>query len=110
MFKARKLNKEYSIDAKDKNKYLKAGYDVYSEDGTVEYAENKTVSYEEYIELKNKLETLNTGVDIETLESENESLKGTIETLESEKTTLTEKVEKLEKEIETLKKKNKEEK
>lgn len=55
--KAKKENKVYEVDKTTKDKYIKAGYDIYNDEGKlIENGKNKTVSYKEYEELKNKLE------------------------------------------------------
>lgn len=55
--KAKKENKVYEVDKTTKNRYVKAGYDIYNDEGKlIENGKNKTVSYKEYEELKNKLE------------------------------------------------------
>ncbi len=72
--KATKGNKTYSIDEKDKQRYVDAGYDIQDETGKViAYGRGKTVSYEEYEKLK---------AENEALKAENEKLKA--ETVETE--------------------------
>lgn len=57
--KAVKENKEYFIDDSQKGFYLTQGFDIYGDDGELlEVAHGKTVSYEEYAELQEKLEAL----------------------------------------------------
>lgn len=57
--KARKENKVYVVDKVTKDRYVKAGYDIYDDNGKIiEYGKNKTVSYEEYEKVKKELEEL----------------------------------------------------
>ena len=57
--KAVKENKEYFIDDSQKGFYLTQRFDIYGDDGELlEVAHGKTVSYEEYAELQEKLEAL----------------------------------------------------
>lgn len=57
--KAIKENKVYTVDKTTKERYLKAGYDIYDENGKIiENAKNKTVPYDEYEKIKNELEEL----------------------------------------------------
>lgn len=60
---AKKLNRVYTIDENDKNKYLKNGFDIINEKGEViENAITKTIAYSEHNkiveELKAQVETL----------------------------------------------------
>lgn len=55
--KAKKENKVYEVDKTTKDKYVKAGYDIFDDEGNiVENAKNKTVSYVEYEKIKKELE------------------------------------------------------
>jgi len=57
--RAVKENKEYFIDDSQKGFYLTQGFDIYGDDGELlEAAPGKTVSYDEYAALQNKLEAL----------------------------------------------------
>lgn len=57
--KARKENKVYEVDKTTKDRYIKAGYDIYDDEGKlIENAKNKTVSYEEYEKIKKELEEI----------------------------------------------------
>lgn len=57
--RAVKENKEYFIDDSQKGFYLGQGFDIFNDDGDlVEAAPGKTVSYEEYAALQEKLEAL----------------------------------------------------
>ena len=57
--RAVKENKEYFIDDSQKGFYLTQRFDIYGDDGELlEVAHAKTVSYEEYAELQEKLEAL----------------------------------------------------
>ena len=55
--KAKKENKVYEVDKITKDRYVKAGYDIYDDDNElIENGKNKTVSYEEYEKIKIELE------------------------------------------------------
>lgn len=57
--RAVKENKEYFIDDSQKGFYLTQGFDIYGDDGgLLEAAPGKTVSYDEYAALREKLEAL----------------------------------------------------
>ena len=57
--RAVKENKEYTIEESQKGFYLGQGFDIYNDDGDlVEAGAGKTVSYEEYVALQEKLEAL----------------------------------------------------
>lgn len=57
--RAVKENKEYFIDDSQKGFYLAQGFDIYGDDGELlEAARGKTVPYEEYAALQEKLEAL----------------------------------------------------
>lgn len=57
--KAVKENKEYTIEESQKGFYLGQGFDIFNDDGDlVEAGAGKTVSYEEYAALQEKLEAL----------------------------------------------------
>lgn len=65
--KATKGNKVYTIDETQKAMYQAQGYDILDNEGKViQYGAGKSVSYEEYKELEDK---------IAKLEKENEKLK-----------------------------------
>ncbi|MDD7740685.1 MAG: hypothetical protein SOT28_01565 [Fusicatenibacter sp.] len=65
--RAVKGNKEYSIDEKMKKSYQDSGYDIYDDNGAlIAYGRGKTVPYEEYEKLAEKLKAA---------EKENEELK-----------------------------------
>lgn len=76
--KARKENKVYTIETEsEKQRYLKAGYDIYDENGKiVAYSPLKKVAYSEYARL----------------EAENKILHERIAELEAEQTVRTEAV------------------
>lgn len=58
MFEARKDNKVYTIDERQKDAYLKQGFDIYKDGKVIEYTPLKTIKYSEHIkaieELKEK--------------------------------------------------------
>ncbi|WP_291649925.1 hypothetical protein [Clostridium sp.] len=57
--KATRGNKVYTIDETQKSMYQAQGYDITEDDGTViEYGAGKTVSYEEYKALEEKIAKL----------------------------------------------------
>ena len=57
--RAVKENKEYTIEESQKGFYLGQGFDIYDDAGDlVEAGAGKTVSYEEYVALQEKLEAL----------------------------------------------------
>ena len=57
--KAVKENKEYFIDDSQKGLYLTQGFDIYGDDGELlDAAPGKTVAYDVYAALQNKLEAL----------------------------------------------------
>ena len=56
---AKKANKQYTIDEKQKAFYQTSGFDIYDDKGQlIEYGKGKTVSIEEYEKLKAELEAL----------------------------------------------------
>lgn len=60
--KAIKGNKVYDITEAEKKRYLADGFDIKNDDGAViAYGQGKTVSYEEYMKLKNEVERLKAG-------------------------------------------------
>lgn len=93
--KARKENKVYSITTEqEKQRYLKAGYDVYSDDGKLmEYSPQKKVSYGRYDALRKengalKEERLALRAGYETLRNENDTLREEIAALKEENSIL----------------------
>lgn len=90
--KARKENKVYSITTEqEKQRYLKAGYDIYSDNGKLmEYSPQKKISYSQY----------------DALLKENEALKKERLALRSQYDALRENAEALEAEVAALKAKN----
>lgn len=65
--KAVKGNKVYTIDESQKNSYLKQGFDITEDNGTIiDYGAGKTIDYKKYKELEDKYAAL---------ESENINLK-----------------------------------
>lgn len=57
--KAVKENKEYTIEESQQGFYLAQGFDIYGDDGELlETAHGKTVPYDEYAALQEKLEAL----------------------------------------------------
>ena len=62
--KAKKGNKVYTINPKEKNAFLKAGYDVYEDDGKlISYGAGKTIALEKYDALKEENKKLREQVD-----------------------------------------------
>lgn len=55
--RARKGNKSYIVDEATKAQYLKAGFDIFSDEGELlESGKGKTVSYEQYLAVKKALD------------------------------------------------------
>lgn len=73
--KAVKENKVYRIEKEvDKQRYLKLGYDIYSDEGElVEHSPLKKIAYGKYAELEKKVADLEKENDV--LKAENENLK-----------------------------------
>lgn len=47
--KAKKENKVYTIDEREKKRYLEEGYDIYADDGKIlEHSPKKMIKYSEY--------------------------------------------------------------
>lgn len=86
--KAKKENKVYEVDKTTKDRYIKAGYDIYNDDGElIENAKNKTVSYEEYEKIKKELEKANK------VPNNAKNLKEQCDKIENEKAELEKKLE-----------------
>lgn len=73
--KAVKENKVYRIEREsEKQRYLKAGYDIYSDEGVLmEHSPMKKIEYGKYAELEKNVEELRK--ENEDLRKENKSLK-----------------------------------
>lgn len=72
--KATKGNKVYTIDETQKAMYQAQGYDIVDDEGkVVQYGAGKTVSYEEYKALEEKVSKLEE--DNKSLKKENKELK-----------------------------------
>ena len=57
--KAVKTNKVYNITETEKQRYINEGFDICDDNGVViEYGRGKSVPFEDYLELKKKLEEL----------------------------------------------------
>ena len=57
--KAVKGNKVYTITEQEKKSYISRGFDILDDNGnTVAYGSGKTVSYDEYVKVKEELEKL----------------------------------------------------
>ncbi|MDM0721932.1 hypothetical protein ACV3VS_09950 [Clostridium perfringens] len=81
--KAIKENKVYTITESEQNFYKQQGYDIVNDEGEViERGAGKSISYEEYIKLKDELDTLKDELD--TLKDENYTLKQENEKLKEE--------------------------
>lgn len=76
--KAVKENKVYRIEKEvDKQRYLKLGYDIYSDEGElVEHSPLKKIAYGKYAELEKKVADLEK--ENEALKVENEDLKNSL--------------------------------
>ena len=55
MFEARKDNKVYTIDARQKDAYLKQGFDIYEGGKIIEYTPLKTIKYSDHVKVVNEL-------------------------------------------------------
>lgn len=55
MLEARKENKVYTIDERQKDAYLKQGFDIYKNGKVIEYTPLKTIKYSDHI---NKIKEL----------------------------------------------------
>ncbi|EGT0680542.1 hypothetical protein QTI42_07815 [Clostridium perfringens] len=72
--KAIKQNKVYTITETEKSYYVAQGYDILNDEGEViERGAGKSISYEEYLKLKDELDPLKD--ENYTLKQENEKLK-----------------------------------
>lgn len=72
--KASRGNKVYTIDKVQKNYYKEQGYDILDDEGNIiEYGAGKSVSYENYRELENQLNSLKE--ENKKLKAENKKLK-----------------------------------
>lgn len=72
--KAIKENKVYTITESEQNFYKQQGYDIVNDEGEViERGEGKSISYEEYLKLKDENYTLKQ--ENEKLKEENKKLK-----------------------------------
>ncbi len=72
--KAIKENKVYTITESEQNFYKQQGYDIVNDKGEViERGAGKSISYEEYLKLKDELDPLKE--ENQTLKQENEKLK-----------------------------------
>lgn len=56
--KAKKGNKEYTIEEAQKQTYVKQGFDIYEDGELVEHGTGKTVSVNEFESLKEELEAV----------------------------------------------------
>ncbi|MCI6467454.1 MAG: hypothetical protein MSA90_18570 [Faecalicatena sp.] len=83
--KAKKENKAYMINTdQEKQRYLKEGYDIYNEDGTVlEYSPQKKVTFSKYMEAVKEIESLQKLVAERN--TENEALKAEVVALQKVK-------------------------
>lgn len=60
--KASKGNKVYTITETEKKHYIDSGFDIMDDDGgIIAYGRGKTVTYEEYVKLKEELEEVKEG-------------------------------------------------
>ena len=81
-----KENKQYTITDTDINAFRNEGYDIYGDDGKlIAYGVGKTVPYERYAKLSERIEALN---------EENVALRDEIEKLNAEVAKLTAKKKK----------------
>ena len=79
--RAVKENKEYFIDDSQKGFYLTQGFDIYGDDGELlEAAPGKTVPYDEYAALQEKLEALE--AELQKVQSQGKGKNKGVETVE----------------------------
>lgn len=79
--RAVKENKEYFIEESQKGFYLTQGFDIYGDDGELlEAAPGKTVSYDEYVALQEKLEALE--AELQKAQSQGKGRNKGVETVE----------------------------
>jgi len=76
---ATKENKQYTITEVDIKSFQNEGYDIYDDNGKlIAYGTGKTIPYEKYAKLMERIESLN---------DENVALRDEIEKLKAKKTT-----------------------
>lgn len=72
--KAIRKNKVYTINETEKSYYIAQGYDILDDEGEIiSYGAGKSVSYEEYRKVKDRLDLLE--LENEKLKEENKKLK-----------------------------------
>ena len=79
MLEARKDNKCYTITETEVKAYLSQGFDIYKDGKVLQYADTKTIKYNDHVKI------------VEKLKAENETLKAEIEALKAEKESATKK-------------------
>jgi len=77
-----KANRCYTIDESQANAFAKEGYDIYDGGKIVKYGAGKTVTFGQYMDLKDENEALE--AECEQLKTENEALKTECEELKAE--------------------------
>ena len=79
---ARKENKVYVIDDQQKDYYLKQGFDIYNDDGSLNsYSDLKTIKYSNHLKEVNELKA-----KLDEVQKENASLKKKLEPAKSGET------------------------
>ena len=73
--RAKKDNKVYDIDQSQANRYMKQGFDIYNDDGSLySYSDLKTIKYSDHLKEVNELKA-----KLDEAQKENASLKKKLE-------------------------------
>lgn len=81
--RAKKDNKVYDIDQSQANRYMKQGFDIYNDDGSLySYSDLKTIKYSDHLKEVNELKT-----KLDEAQKENVSLKKKLESASQGETT-----------------------
>lgn len=81
--RAKKDNKVYDIDQSQANRYMKQGFDIYNDDGSLNsYSDLKTIKYSDHLKEVNELKA-----KLDEAQKENVSLKKKLESASQGETT-----------------------
>lgn len=81
--RAKKDNKVYDIDQSQANRYMKQGFDIYNDDGSLySYSDLKTIKYSDHLKEVNELKA-----KLDEAQKENVSLKKKLESASQGETT-----------------------
>ena len=81
--RAKKDNKVYDIDQSQANRYMKQGFDIYNDDGSLySYSDLKTIKYSDHLKEVNELKA-----KLDEAQKENVSLKKKLESASQKETT-----------------------